>query len=40
MLGVTAVADSIDDARARAYAAVEKIKFDAMHYRRDIGIKK
>jgi len=40
VLGVTAVADTIDDARAKAYAAVGKIKFEGMHYRRDIGIKK
>ena len=40
VLGVTAVADTIDDARAKAYAAVGKIKFEGMHYRKDIGIKK
>jgi phosphoribosylamine--glycine ligase len=40
VLGVTGVAESIDEARAKAYAAVEKIKFEGMHYRRDIGIKK
>jgi len=40
VLGVTAVADTIDDARAKAYAAVGKINFEGMHYRKDIGIKK
>lgn len=40
VLGVTAVADSMDRARDRAYAAVRCISFDDMHYRTDIGIKK
>ncbi|NLH96506.1 MAG: phosphoribosylamine--glycine ligase [Clostridiaceae bacterium] len=40
VLGVTAVADTIDDARAKAYDAVGKINFEGMHYRKDIGIKK
>ena len=40
VLGVTAVADTMDNARERAYAAVEKISFDRMHFRTDIGIKK
>ena len=40
MLGVTAVADSIDNARQKAYAAVDKINFDGKHFRTDIGIKK
>jgi phosphoribosylamine--glycine ligase len=40
VLGVTAVADSIDNARQKAYAAVDKISFEGMQYRRDIGIKK
>lgn len=39
VLGVTAVAESMDKARDKAYAAVEKIHFDGMHYRKDIGIK-
>lgn len=38
--GVTAIADSIDAARSKAYEAVEKINFEGMHYRTDIGIKK
>lgn len=40
VLGVTAVADSLDDAIALAYKGVGKISFDKMHYRKDIGIKK
>jgi len=39
VLGVTAVAESMDKAREKAYAAAAKIKFDGVHYRRDIGIK-
>jgi phosphoribosylamine---glycine ligase len=37
VLGVTAVADSMDTAIAAAYAAVREISFDGMHYRTDIG---
>ncbi len=37
VLGVTARADTVADARALAYRAVEGIHFDGMHYRRDIG---
>lgn len=37
VLGVTGVGDSFRAARDRAYAAVEKIHFDNMHYRRDIA---
>lgn len=40
VLGVTAVADSIENARRKAYAAVDKINFEGKHFRRDIGIKK
>ncbi len=40
VLGVTAVADNIDNARKKAYAAVDKINFEGKHYRTDIGIKK
>ena len=39
VLGVTAVASTLDDARARAYEGVGKISFKDMHYRKDIGIK-
>jgi phosphoribosylamine--glycine ligase len=37
VLGVTALGANIADARRRAYAALDKIKFDGMHYRKDIG---
>jgi phosphoribosylamine--glycine ligase len=37
VLGVTAVAETIRDAIAQAYAAVDCIQFETMYYRRDIG---
>jgi phosphoribosylamine---glycine ligase len=37
VLCVTALGDSIKIARARAYEALEKIRFDGMQYRKDIG---
>ena len=37
VLCVTALGDSIRIARSRAYEAVERIHFDGMQYRRDIG---
>jgi phosphoribosylamine---glycine ligase len=37
VLGVTARATTIAEARARAYAAVDRISFEGMMYRRDIG---
>ena len=37
VLAVTALGDDLADARARAYAAAELIRFDGMHYRRDIA---
>ena len=37
VLGVTARAATLPDAVARAYEAVEKIKFDGAHYRKDIA---
>jgi phosphoribosylamine--glycine ligase len=37
VLGVTAWAAGLAEARAAAYAAAEKIRFDGAHYRRDIG---
>jgi phosphoribosylamine---glycine ligase len=37
VLDVTAVGDTVEEARARAYAACELISFDGMHYRRDIA---
>jgi phosphoribosylamine--glycine ligase len=37
VLGVTAAADSLDQALARAYQAMAEISFEGMYYRRDIG---
>jgi phosphoribosylamine---glycine ligase len=37
VLGVTATGDSLNVALQRAYQSIEKINFDGMHYRRDIG---
>jgi phosphoribosylamine---glycine ligase len=37
VLGVTASGASLDAALAKVYAAMDKIKFDGMHFRRDIG---
>jgi phosphoribosylamine--glycine ligase len=37
VLGVSARADSLDQAVARVYQAVGKIQFDGMHYRKDIA---
>jgi phosphoribosylamine--glycine ligase len=37
VLGVTALGDTIADAQRRAYAAMELIHFEGMHYRRDIA---
>jgi phosphoribosylamine---glycine ligase len=37
VLSVTARGDSLRSAADRAYAAVERIRFDGMQYRRDIG---
>jgi phosphoribosylamine--glycine ligase len=39
VLGVTAWAKSLADARASAYAAVERIQFEGAHFRRDIAAK-
>lgn len=39
VLGVTATAESLDEAIRDAYDAVAKISFKDAHYRRDIGIK-
>jgi phosphoribosylamine--glycine ligase len=39
VLGVTALGKDIQTARKNAYAAVEKIHFDGMHYRKDIADK-
>ncbi|KXK07350.1 MAG: Phosphoribosylamine--glycine ligase, partial [Microgenomates bacterium OLB22] len=37
VLSVTATGETPEEAVSRAYAAVEKIHFDGMHFRRDIG---
>jgi len=39
VLGVTAIDKSMEKAISKAYAAVDKIKFKGMQYRRDIGRK-
>jgi phosphoribosylamine--glycine ligase len=39
VLGVTAIAEDLPSAIERAYAAVSRIHFEGMHYRRDIGAK-
>jgi phosphoribosylamine--glycine ligase len=40
VLGVTATAEDLGAAIQRAYAAVGKIHFEGMHYRKDIGAKR
>jgi len=40
VLGVTALASSMEEARHRAYQAVGRIRFEGMHCRRDIGVHK
>lgn len=37
VLNVSALGDDIEKAKARAYQAVEKIRFEKMYFRRDIG---
>jgi phosphoribosylamine--glycine ligase len=37
ILSVTAVADALGEARRRAYAAVEKVRFDGVRFRTDIA---
>jgi phosphoribosylamine--glycine ligase len=37
VLGVTAAAPSVEAALAKAYEATGKIRFEGMHYRKDIG---
>ncbi len=37
VLNVTALGDGIREARERAYEAIEKIHFEGMHFRKDIG---
>ena len=37
VLGVTAAAPSLEEALARAYQAMDEIRFDGIYFRRDIG---
>jgi phosphoribosylamine--glycine ligase len=37
VLGVTGLGDSLDAALDAAYGAVDKISFEGMQFRRDIG---
>jgi phosphoribosylamine--glycine ligase len=39
VLGVTGLGNTIKDSIGLAYKAVGKIKFEGMHYRKDIGAK-
>jgi phosphoribosylamine--glycine ligase len=39
VLGVTSLGKSVEDARAKAHAAIAKIHFDGMQWRKDIGAK-
>lgn len=39
VLGVTAVEETMNQAIDKAYAGIEKISFEGMHYRKDIGRK-
>lgn len=39
VLGITAFGESLEDARRIAYADMEKVKFDGIYYRSDIGEK-
>ncbi len=39
VLNVVATAPTLAEARAKAYANVERIHFEGMHYRRDIGLR-
>jgi phosphoribosylamine--glycine ligase len=39
VLGVTALGETLEDARQKAYANVERIHFEGAHWRRDIGLR-
>jgi len=39
VLGVVALADTLQEAQSKVYGAVSRIHFDNMHYRKDIGSK-
>lgn len=40
VIGVTTVASTLEEARKKVYDNIQKIHFEGMHYRKDIGIKK
>ena len=37
VLSITGLGDSLDTALSNAYGAIDKISFEGMHYRSDIG---
>ncbi|OJF17400.1 MAG: phosphoribosylamine--glycine ligase [Bacillaceae bacterium G1] len=39
VLGVTALGEDLAAAREKAYRAIEEIRFEGMHYRKDIGLR-
>lgn len=39
VLGITAIGNTIEDARKKAYKAIDEVNFNKKHYRTDIGIK-
>jgi phosphoribosylamine--glycine ligase len=39
VLGVTALGADLEDARRRAYAALSAIRFEGMHFRRDVALR-
>jgi phosphoribosylamine--glycine ligase len=39
VLGVTATASALGEAISRAYTAIERLRFEGMHYRTDIARK-
>ena len=39
VMGVTAIAEDLPSAIQRAYVGVNKLRFEGMHYRKDIGAK-
>jgi len=39
VLGVTARGADLDEARSRAYNGIGRIRWDGMHFRKDIGLR-
>lgn len=39
VIGVTAIGSTLEEATEKAYKNVEKVKFEGMHYRKDIGVR-